>query len=860
MKQLVIGILAHVDAGKTTLSEAILYKSGTLRKLGRVDHQNAFLDTFSLERERGITIFSKQAIFSLPDANFTLLDTPGHVDFSAETERTLSVLDYAVLLISGTDGVQSHTRTLWRLLERYKVPTFIFINKMDLPGADREKLIFSLNKELSSGCIDFSNSSADVFQEKLAETDEAVLEKYLGGEKITNNDIAGLINDRKVFPIYFGAALHLEGIEDLLQGLSNYTVQPKPANAFSARAFKVSRDENKARMTYVKVTGGVLKVRETIKTRQGEEKVNAIRIYNGAKFQQVEQLLPGQVGAVTGLSSVRPGDGLGLNAKEISPVLEPVLNYRLILPEGTDSHTMLTRLRELEDEDPQLRVEWNENINEIQLQVMGEIQLEVLERIILDRFGVKVAFDTGNIVYKETIESPVIGIGHFEPLRHYAEVHLLLEPGERGSGITIRSLCDTSTLAVNWQRLIMTHIGEKLHRGTAIGAPLTDVCITILTGRAHIKHTEGGDFREATYRAIRNGLMQVKSVLLEPQYQFRLELPMPNLGRAMNDIQLMEGSFEPYETNGETVILTGVAPVSKMRSYGAEVAIYTRGQGRLFCQPGGYAPCKEAQAIIDAVGYEPENDTYNSPDSVFCSHGAGVIVPWYEVKEHAHMQSSLPRVYAEDKPKENTNIQKASSRTVSSANSIDDDELRAIFERTYGPIRNRGLEAFDSSKKIKRIEDTLNCNWVNADDYLLVDGYNIIFSWEDTSALARENLDAAREVLLNRLENYQGVCGCRLIVVFDAYKVKGGRRSVEERGKIHVVYTKEKETADMYIEKASYDLSHKHRVRVATSDGAEQIIILGHGSTRMSAMELLFEVEQAEEYIHSVIFTLGDKK
>lgn len=853
MKQLVLGILAHVDAGKTTLSEAILYKAGALRKLGRVDHQDAFLDNFSLERERGITIFSKQAVFSLPEADFTLLDTPGHVDFSAEAERTLSVLDYAVLLISGTDGVQAHTRTLWRLLERYKVPTFIFINKMDLPGAEWEKLLADLKHDLSAGCISFSQQyGGEKCQEALAETDELVLEKYLNGEPITESDTARLLQERKVFPVYFGSALHLQGVEELLQGLARYTVQPEPVQAFSARAFKVARDENKARLTYVKVTGGVLRVKETVQTRQGEEKVNAIRIYNGAKFQQVDELLPGQVGAVTGLSSVRPGDGLGANAQEISPVLEPVLNYRVLLPEGVDSHTMLARLRELEEEDPQLRVEWNEHNKEIQLQLMGEIQLEVLARIILDRFGVQVAFDTGSIVYKETIAAPAIGIGHFEPLRHYAEVHLLLEPGEPGSGITIRSLCDTNTLALNWQRLIMTHIGEKLHRGTAIGAPLTDVAITILTGRAHLKHTEGGDFREATYRAIRNGLMQVESILLEPQYQFRLELPAANLGRAMNDIQRMEGSFDAPELGGETGVLTGTAPVSAMRSYGAEVAIYTKGQGRLFCQPGGYAPCKEPETIIEAAGYDPEHDTANSPDSVFCSHGAGVVVPWKQVKEKAHMQSTMPGSQRLEQESERTGPQ----RLVKSApisDGLDDEELRSIFERTYGPIRNRGLEAVHSAQRAKAVVDPIGGAWVSVDDYLLVDGYNIIFAWAKTADFSKENLDAARESLLQRLENYQGVSGCKMIVVFDAYKVKGGTRSVEARGKIHVVYTQEKETADMYIEKASYDLSRQHRVRVATSDGLEQMIILGHGSTRMSATELLFEVEQAEAYIRSVI-------
>lgn len=855
MKRLVIGILAHVDAGKTTLSEAILFKSGVLRKLGRVDHQDAFLDNFSLERERGITIFSKQAVFSLSGASFTLLDTPGHVDFSAETERTLSVLDYAVLLISGTDGVQAHTRTLWRLLERYRVPAFIFINKMDLPGASKERLITELKQELSSGCIDFDAlHDDDSFQENLAETDEGMLEKYLNGDKITRADEIELIKDRKVFPVYFGSALHLEGVNELLDGISNYTLQSEPAKDFGARAFKISHDENKARLTYLKVTGGVLRVKETIKTRHGEEKINAIRIYNGGKFQQVDQLFPGQVGAVTGLSSVRPGDGLGQNAKDVSPVLEPVLTYSVLLPEGTDSHTMLAKLKELEEEDPQLRVEWNENNEEIQLQLMGEIQLEVLARIIQERFGVEVGFDTGSIVYKETIAAPVIGIGHFEPLRHYAEVHLLLEPGEPGSGITVHSRCDTSTLAINWQRLILTHIGEKTHRGVAIGAPLTDVSITIMTGRAHIKHTEGGDFREATYRAIRNGLMQTESVVLEPQYQFRLEIPAANLGRAMNDIQRMDGSFEHPEMNGDRAVLTGIAPVSDMRSYGAELAVYTRGQGRLFCQPGGYAPCREPQVVIGAVGYDPERDTLNSPDSVFCSHGAGVIVPWHQVKVRAHMQSVLPGdlTKTNEERKAMQPLEKSDKR-VSLSSGVDDAELREIFERTYGPIKDRGFEAFQSSQKSKRVEEQLSGGWVSADDYLLVDGYNIIFSWAETSALSRDNLDAARERLIQRLENYQGVSGCRLIVVFDAYKVKGNIGSVENRGKIHIVYTKEKETADMYIEKASYDLSREHRVRVATSDGLEQMIILGHGSTRMSATELLFEVEQAEEYIRSVI-------
>ena len=856
MKRLVIGILAHVDAGKTTLSEAMLYQTGAVKKLGRVDHRDAFLDTFALERERGITIFSKQAVFPLPDASVTLLDTPGHVDFSAEAERTLQVLDYAVLVISGTDGVQAHTRTLWRLLARHHVPTFLFLNKMDLDGADRDALLAQLKSQLDEGCVDFSaDRDPDVWQESLAMCDERLLERYLNGETLDDADAVRLIAERRVFPCYFGAALRLTGVDALLDGLNRYTRAPQPSAAFGAQVFKIARDDAGSRLTYLKITGGTLHVREALSgSRDGgwSEKISQIRIYSGAKYKTVETAEPGMVCAVTGLTHTRPGEGLGAAAADLPPLLEPVLTYRVLLPEGCDAHTMLQNLRQLEEEDPQLRVVWNETLGEIQLQLMGEVQLEILTRMIAERFGVSVGFDAGRIVYKETIAAPVIGIGHFEPLRHYAEVQLLLEPGEPGSGLRFRSLCGTDTLDLNWQRLILTHLAEKQHLGVLTGAPVTDLSITLLTGRAHLKHTEGGDFREATYRAVRQGLMQAESVLLEPCYDFRLELPAECVGRAISDIQRMNGSFAPPEPMEDYTLLTGTAPVSEMRNYGAEVAAYSRGRGRLSCTPGGYVPCHNADEIISAAGYDAAHDLNNTPDSVFCSHGAGYVVPWNEVPAHAHLDPGL-RLHTEPEPTADA----APIRRASASGTFDDDEIRALFERTYGPVRDRGFEALQQSRRTRDAHEQLYVTRMRPDDYLLVDGYNIIFAWDETRDIARENIDAARETLLRRLSNYQGVRGCRLIVVFDAYKVKGGVGSVEKQGGLHIVFTKEAETADMYIEQASYDLAREHRVRVATSDALEQVIILGHGAERMSAAELLWEVEQAEAYIGAV---LDDRK
>lgn len=852
MKRLVIGILAHVDAGKTTLSEALLYLTGALKKLGRVDHQNAFLDTFAIERERGITVFSKQAELSLPTAAVTLLDTPGHVDFSAEMERTLQVLDYAVLVISGTDGVQAHTQTLWRLLKRHHVPTFLFINKMDIHPDARTARMAELKKRLGDGCIAFDQP--DTMAEEIAMCDETLLERYLETGCVESEDIASLICARKVFPCYFGSALRLEGVQALLDGLEHYTQQPQYDSAFGAQVFKITRDGQGNRLSHLKITGGTLAVRALLSGEEDggwQEKVNQIRVYSGEKFQSIEQAESGMVCAVTGLTHTRPGMGLGSAAGALPPVLEPVLGYRVQFPDKYDAHTMLKNLRLLEEEDPQLRVVWNERLGEIHLQLMGEVQLEVLSRVIAERFGVPVTFDEGNIVYKETITTPAVGIGHFEPLRHYAEAHLLLEPGERGSGLQFVTACPTDTLDLNWQRLILTHLAEKTHVGVLIGAPITDMKITLLTGRAHVKHTEGGDFREATYRAVRNGLMQAESILLEPYYAFELTLPEECVGRAMNDIQRIEGTFEPPEPQEEGVLLTGTAPVSTMRNYWTDVAAYTKGRGRLVCTPDGYAPCHNAAEVVGRIGYQPEHDTENPPDSVFCSHGAGYVVKWDEVRAYAHMDAGVCLQPEEEEP-----TPQPVRRAAASSGLDDDKELRALFERTYGPIRDRGFEAFQQSRKKAETIEQLYVTRIRADDYLLVDGYNIIFAWDELHSMAAADINAAREALINVLSNYQSVRKCHLIVVFDAYKVKGGMGSIEKRHGLHIVYTKEAETADMYIEQASYDLSRKHRVRVATSDGMEQMIILGHGAERISATELKWEVEQASRHIADVIARL----
>ena len=850
-RRICTGLLAHVDAGKTTLSEGLLYLSGAVRRLGRVDHRDAFLDTDAQERERGITIFSKQAELTWKDAAITLLDTPGHVDFSAEMERVLGVLDCAVLVISGADGIQSHTRTLWRLLERHAVPTFLFVNKMDLPGADKAALLAQLQEKLDGSCLDFSDGLEPV-QEDLASLDEGLMDQYLEGGRITEADAASLAARRLVFPCFFGSALKLEGVEALLNGLTQYTLSPARAPEFAARVFKIARD-GADRLTYVKVTGGALKVR----TLLGEEKVNQIRVYSGRKYQTVDEAPAGTVCALTGPAKTRPGDVFGAEPPAAGPELEPVLNYQVILPPGCDVHAMLRSLRQLEEEDPQLRVVWNEALGEIHLQLMGEIQLEVLTRLIQERFGVEVSFGTGSIVYRETIADTVEGVGHFEPLRHYAEVHLLLEPGPRGSGLRVAPACPTDQLDLNWQRLIFTHLMEKRHRGVLTGAPITDMKITLVAGRAHVKHTEGGDFRQATYRAVRQGLMQADSVLLEPHYDFTLELPPDCVGRAMNDIQSMGGSVEGPEQEGELALLTGHAPVAGLRDYWREVAAYTRGRGRLSCSLRGYEPCADQEEIVAQTGYDPERDVENSPDSVFCSHGAGVNVKWYQVRDHMHVDSGL--WLGKEKPLPEPAAPSGGERQYRGGSLEQDKELLAVFERTYGKV-DRDL-AFQPQKKPARtsLDEGKYAiqNQKTGPEYLLVDGYNIIFAWDELKELAQADVAAARAALEDILSNYQGFRKCVVILVFDAYKVKGNPGSVEKRHNIYVVYTREAETADAYIEKATYDLGRDHRVRVATSDGLEQMIILGHGALRLSARAFKAEIEQAQGEISALVAGLN---
>ena len=851
MKKLVLGILAHVDAGKTTLSEGLLYLSGAVRKLGRVDHRDAFLDTDVQERERGITIFSKQAELVWADASLTLLDTPGHVDFSAEMERTLSVLDCAVLVVSGPDGIQGHTRTLWKLLARRKIPTFLFINKMDLAGSGRAALLAQLQEKLDGGCLDFS-AGLDPLQEELASLEEGLMDKYLEGGRITEEDAAALAARRLAFPCYFGSALKLEGVEELLEGLSRYGPVPEYGPEFAARVFKIARD-GADRLTYVKITGGSVKVRALL----GGEKVNQIRVYSGAKYQTLDEAPAGAVCALTGLAKTRPGDVFGAEPPAGPPELEPVLNYQVILPPACDVHAALRDLRQLEEEDPQLRVVWNEALGEIHLQLMGEVQLEVLTRLIRERFGMEASFGAGGIVYRETITGPVEGVGHFEPLRHYAEVHLLLEPGPRGSGLRVATACPTGQLELNWQRLILTHLLEKRHRGVLTGSPITDMKITLVAGRAHVKHTEGGDFRQATYRAVRQGLMQADSLLLEPHYDFTLELPHDCVGRAMNDLQTMGGVVEGPEQEGGLSLLTGHAPVAGLRNYWREVAAYTRGRGRLSCALRGYEPCANQEEAAARFAYDPERDVDNTPDSVFCSHGAGVNVKWHEVKDHMHVDSGL-RLGKEPPPPEPA-APSGGGRRCRGGSLEQDKELLAVFERTYGKVGRDA--AFQPQKKPARTsldEGKYTIREQNTGpEYLLVDGYNIIFAWDELKELARQDVSAARGALEDILSNYQGFRKCVVILVFDAYKVKGNPGSVEKKNNIYVVYTKEAETADAYIEKATYDLGRNHRVRVATSDGLEQLIILGHGALRLSARAFQAEVEQAQGEISALVAKLN---
>ena len=871
-KQITMGILAHVDAGKTTLSEGILYTCKAIRKLGRVDHQDTFLDTNTLERNRGITIFSKQAECTLGEFGITLLDTPGHVDFSAEMERTLQVLDYGILVISGADGVQGHTETLWRLLSRYQIPVFLFINKMDQPGTDRETLLVELKEKLDTNCVDFSaDQTSEDWKEQVAVCDEQVMEAYLEGEEISRVQIQKMIRERKLFPCYFGSALKLTGVKEFLEDLKLRIRESSYPESFGAKIYKITRDNQGERLTHMKITGGTLKVKSVLSNgRPGEtgegiwqEKVNQIRIYSGEKYTMVSEVKAGTVCAVTGLTATYPGQGLGSEQASDMPVLEPVLSYRIGLPTEVNVHQALLQLRQLEEEEPLLHIVWNETLGEIYAQVMGEVQIEILKSLIKERFGMTVTFDEGNIVYKETILEPVEGIGHFEPLRHYAEVHLLLEPGETGSGLTFATDCSEDVLDRNWQRLILTHLEEREHKGVLLGAPITDMKITLLTGRAHIKHTEGGDFRQATYRAVRQGLRKAKSQLLEPYYEFRLEVPSEQVGRSMTDIQKMLGEFDPPKTEGEMTVLTGSAPVVTMRDYQKEVISYTSGRGRFSCTLKGYYPCHNQEEVVEAVGYDPEADLENPTGSVFCAHGAGFVVNWDQVEEYMHVESGWNAPAGQEtkseKPVTAKNWKEENEKYLAT-----EKELEEIFERTYGPIRKLGEEppagrSVKGWKKSRR--DPLEGYGKSSSDYkqkktpdgekeyLLVDGYNIIFAWEDLKELAAVNIDGARERLMDILCNYQGFKKSTLILVFDAYKVKGNPGSVETYHNIHVVYTKEAETADQYIEKTVHEIGRKYRVTVATSDQLEQVIILGQGGQRMSARELLEDVIEVSHQI-----------
>lgn len=876
-KHICAGLLAHVDAGKTTLSEALLYTGGAIRRLGRVDHQDAFLDTYELERNRGITIFSKQAVMNLEDLQITLLDTPGHVDFSAEMERTLQVLDYGILVISGADGVQGHTQTLWQLLKRYHIPVFLFINKMDQPGTDRQLLMEELKKRLDTNCIDFSLPQEEDWQEQIAMTEEELLEQYLEEGRVDESRIPGLIQERKIFPCFFGSALKMTGVEEFVQGIRKNVVYPVYPEEFGAKVYKIGRDNQNARLTYMKITGGTLKVKTILsnqtemKTEEKiwEEKADQIRIYSGEKYELVNEAAAGTICAVAGLTQTYPGQGLGKEKASELPVLEPVLTYQIRLPQECDVHQMLLKLRQLEEEEPLLHIVWKEELGEIHAQVMGEVQIEILKSLIKERFGVSVEFDAGNIVYKETIKEPVEGVGHFEPLRHYAEVHLLLEPGERGSGMQFAANCSEDVLDRNWQRLILTHLEEKEHKGVLTGSSITDMKITLVTGRAHIKHTEGGDFRQATYRAVRQGLRKAESILLEPYYEFRLEVPSGMVGRAMTDIQRMCGEFAPPLQEGEMTVLTGTAPVVTMRDYQTQVISYTSGTGRLFCRLKGYFPCHNEEEVVAAAGYDPEGDMENPTGSVFCAHGAGFVVDWDQVEEYMHLESCFtPKKTVVSEEKKEIPGYSGDWKAETEAYWKNEKELTEIFERTYGPIRSKSDE--ESSVRDRRGWKRSRRESISAENsgyrsvarykdnspekqYLLVDGYNIIFAWDDLKELAEANIDGARTKLMDILCNYQGYKKCTLILVFDAYKVQGNPGNTEKYHNIHVVYTKEAETADQYIEKTVHEIGKKYHVTVATSDRLEQVIILGQGGTRMSARELREEIDQVSGQIQQEV-------
>ncbi len=838
MRKLVIGILAHVDAGKTTLSEGLLYISGRIRKLGRVDNKDAYLDTNELERARGITIFAKQAIFEIDGTRIILLDTPGHVDFSAEMERTLQVLDYAILVISGADGVQGHTKTLWRLLEMYKIPVFLFVNKMDQNGTDRDKLINRIKKQLDDRCIEFGQVKEDVFYDQLAMCDEIMMDSYLKTGHIETEQIGMAVKERKVFPCFFGSALKLEGVDGFIHDLVKYAKAPSYPDEFGAKIFKITRDEQGNRLTHMKITGGKLKVKDVLTNGVWEEKINQIRIYSGQRFEPVNEVDGGSVVAVTGLSESRPGDGLGIEEVSAAPVLEPVLLYRIVLPEGCDPRVMIPKLRQIEEEEPEIQIVWDEQLQEIQAKIMGEVQIEILRSLIKSRFDVDVAFDEGRIVYKETIENVVEGVGHFEPLRHYAEVHLLLEPGELGSGLKYRSECSEDVLSKSWQRLILTHLEEKAHKGVLTGSAITDMKITLVSGRAHNKHTEGGDFREATYRAVRQGLKEAESILLEPYYAFQLELPEKMVGRAMTDIENMHGTSEISQINGDMAVLIGSAPVITMRNYQMEVTAYTKGLGRLFCSLKGYEPCHNAHEVIERIGYDSERDVENPTGSVFCAQGAGFLVEWDEVKNYMHVESFLQN---------RSNLEETNPKyiTYSEDRSISLEEIDQIINKTF--YANQGKKVVWKKERINyesnyKPDDYANRQKEKKEDYLLVDGYNIIFAWPELKELADENMDSAKIKLLDFLSNYQWIRKCHIIAVFDAYRVQGHREEVIDYYNIHLVYTREAQTADNYIEKFAHDNKKNYNITVATSDGLQQMIVRGEGCFLLSARELYAEI------------------
>ncbi len=844
--RLVVGVLAHVDAGKTTLAESILYTTGKIRNIGRVDHGNAFLDNYELERSRGITIFSKQAEIDLPEKHITILDTPGHVDFSAEMERTLQVLDYAILVISGADGVQAHVQTLWQLLKHHEIPVFLFINKMDQEGTDKKMLMKELQKRLDEHCIDFTKDTRDdEFYENLALTDEGLLERFLEGETITQKDAQTVIAKRKVFPCFFGSALKLQGVEAFLKEFDALTVCPDYPEEFGARVYKIGRDESGMRLTHLKITGGTMKVKSFLKE---EEKIDQIRIYSGSSYTTVQEVSAGSICAVTGPTSTLCGEGLGIEKEDVLPLLTPVLTYQILLPESADVHNMFIKLKQLEEEEPELHIVWDKELGQIHVQVMGEVQLEILKSLISDRYGVEVEFGSGSIVYKETIEETVEGCGHYEPLRHYAEVRLLLEPGKAGSGMEFVCDCSEDVLDRNWQRLILTHLEEIPHRGVLTGSEITDIKITLLTGRAHLKHTEGGDFRQATYRAVRQGLKKAKSILLEPVYTYQLEVPADMVGRAMADLQKMKGTFDVPHIEDDIAVLKGVAPVVTMRDYQKEVISYTKGHGRLFCTFSGYQPCHNAEEVMESYGYDSERDLEHPTGSVFCEHGAGVVVPWNEVDERMHTESPI---------RERDKTENPISVKGSTMQAIDEEELTAIFERTYGSNKQERKSYAPKRVEAKTTSPKTASTKQIGPEYLLVDGYNIIFAWEELKELARIDMPAARDKLIEILCNYQGYKKNILIVVFDAYKVPGDTEIYQHQN-IYVVYTKEAETADQYIEKTVHEMARKHQVSVATSDAVEQVIIMGQGAHRISARGLLEEVNLINQEIREKYLEKND--